>query len=183
MDEEPQTNWSFQPEAGANEVPAKQVRSKKPAPKEVSWSASEFIHNHKGFGWYALLILATLVLGVVVYFATKDLMSVIVIAVASVAFGYLAMHKPRELPYRVDGTGIYIGEKFYNFSAFKSFSVLQEGPVGCINLLPLKRLMPEISVYYPLDEEDKIIEILLESLPNEQRKEQGVDRLMKRIRF
>jgi len=176
-----QADWSFNPDEVATSSSAST-----PNPlvhKEVSWSASEFIDHHKSAGWYYMLFLGTGVLTGVIYLLTKDLISVIVIAVVGLLFAILAGRKPRQLPYRIDSKGITIGDKFYVFSAFKSFALLREGAVGCINLLPLKRFMPEISIYFPPEEENKIVEILADSLPNEQRKEQGVDKLMKRLRF
>jgi hypothetical protein len=43
--------------------------------------------------------------------------------------------------------------------------------------------MPELSIYYPPEEEEKILNVLTGSLPNDQKQEHSFDRLMKRIRF
>jgi hypothetical protein len=100
-----------------------------------------------------------------------------------ILFAILAGKQPRQLSYSLDTSGITIGEKFYSYEMFKSFTILEEGAIGCVNLLPLKRFMPELSIYYPPEEEEKILNVLTGSLPNDQKQEHSFDRLMKRIRF
>jgi hypothetical protein len=87
------------------------------------------------------------------------------------------------MSYTVDDQGITVDAKFYPYSLFKSFAVMQDEALGYINLLPLKRFMPDISIYYAPDDEQKIFDALANNLPHEQRQEHRVDSLMKRIRF
>lgn len=149
----------------------------------ITWTASEFVMNHKTTGWYMLFTLCLGILGGIIYFITRDFLSVSVIFIAGILFIILAGRKPRQLTYVIDEQGISMGEKFYPYSLFKSFGVGHEGVIGSINLMPLKRFMPELSIYYPTEEENKIIDTLSEYLPHDQREEAGVDRLLRRMRF
>lgn len=149
----------------------------------VTWTASEFVANHKTTGWYMLFTLCLGALGGIVYFITRDIFSISVIFVAGLLFIILASRKPRQLTYTVDQQGITMGEKFYPYSLFKSFGVGHEGVIGAINLMPLKRFMPELSIYYPAEDENKILDTLSEYLPHDQKEEAGVDRLLRRMRF
>ena len=151
--------------------------------ESISWTASEFVDNHKTAGWYIKLMLAILAIAVLSYLLTRDLISASVIVVVGFLFAILASKKPRQMTYRIDNAGISIGNNTYPFHTFKSFAIVEEGAIGCINLLPLKRFMPELSIYYPPEEEAKIIDVLSASLPNDQRQEHSFDRLMKKIRF
>lgn len=183
MDEQ-KGQWAYNPEDdGVNSSVAPPLEHKPAVHKEITWSASEFIDHHKNMGWYVALFLGVGIFTAIVYLLTKDLMSVLAITTVSALFAMLAGRKPRELPYRLDNRGVTIGDKFYSFSAFKSFALHQDGAVGYISFIPLKRFMPEVSIYFPPDESEKIIDILSDSLPNEQRKENGVDVLMRRLRF
>jgi len=155
----------------------------KKATEPISWSASEFVVHQKDATWYLTFAAALAVIMGLIFITTKDLISVIAIGVVGILFGVIAGKKPRQLAYQVDDRGISIGEKFYPYGYFKSFSLGQEGVVGCINLLPLKRFVPEISIYFPPEEESAILDILSDNLPNEQRKEHSVDRISKHLRF
>lgn len=151
--------------------------------RTVKWTASEFVAKHKSSSWYGAFFAGLIVVCVVIYFLTKDYFSSIAIAIAGFVFAYLANHKPRQLAYQIDNSGVNIGSKFYPFEQFKSFGLAQDGAIGYINLLPLKRFMPEVSIYFPPEQGDNIIEILTDHLPHDQQDERPVDRLAKKLHF
>ena len=183
--DEQKTGWAFKPEqAEDSSAPAKKSSAPKNMQNQsVSWTASEFVANHKTAGWYLALFIVIFAVAGLTFVLTGDWISSTTIVVVGSLFAVLAGRKPRQLGYQLDSKGITIGEKFYPFSMFKSFAIMEDGAIGCINLMPLKRFMPDISVYYPPEEENKIINVLTGSLPNDQREEHGFDRLMKKIRF
>jgi len=149
----------------------------------ISWTASEFVAHHKTGGWYALLAGGAVMAAIVVFLVTKDVVSAVVILLAAIAFGIVAARQPRELQYQVDNYGLVIGVKEYNYSAFRSFSVVQEGAFSSIVFMPLKRFASLVTIYYdPADEAD-IVELLSQHLPLEKRDQAAIDRLMWRIRF
>lgn len=199
-DETPQPGWTYQPgdqpkateteeqkseEAEPNFAAPPEHASKKKASsgQSVDWTASEFISHHKSTTWYLSFIAVIALLSGGIYFLTSDVVSSGAIGIAGVLFIVLASHKPREMSYKIDTEGITIGSKFYHYGQFKSFGVHQEGAIGAINLMPLKRFMPELSIYYPPEHENEIVEILAYHLPHDQREEHHVDRLLKKIRF
>lgn len=196
-DDTPKPGWVYRPgdtkEAEKPQVQAapesnspatKAASPQKPEPAQsVSWTASEFIDHHKSASWYLLFIVGLGVLVSAVYFIAKDIISSAVIGFTGLLFIILASHKPREMAYKIDGGGITIGTKFYPYAQFKSFGIHRDGAIGAINLMPLKRFMPELSIYYPPEQENNIVEILAYHLPHDQREEQGVDRLLKKLKF
>jgi len=149
----------------------------------VRWTASEFIAHSKNGGWYGLLALATLLVAAAVFFLTKDIVSTAVIGIVAIIFGISAARKPRELQYQVDNDGVHIADKTYAYNSFKSFSVVQEEGVESIWFAPLKRFMPMVSIYFEPNDGDKIVDILTQFLPFEDRELDPVDRLMHRLRF
>lgn len=150
---------------------------------DVAWTASEFVAHSKGSGWYGLLALSAAVLAALIYLITHDTISVGIIVFVAVLLGISAARKPRVLHYQLNGSGLAIGEKFYAYAEFKSFSVMQEGAFSSIMFLPLKRFMPPISIYYDPKDEDRIVEVLAYFLPMEARTHDLVDSFIKRIRF
>jgi hypothetical protein len=49
--------------------------------------------------------------------------------------------------------------------------------------MPLKRFMPPLSLYMDPADEEKIVDVLADYLPVEQREQDPIDKLMRRLRF
>lgn len=174
------SGWSFV----ANDQPAANQAAAVPSKSSYSWSASEFIAYHKSFGWYASAILAIVLIGALVYVITRgDIISTLSVVVFGILFLVYAGRKPRVLQYSIDSSGLHIGEKTYPFGLLRSFSVINEGSLRSIYLYPLKRFMPPISLYFEPQEETTIVELLGSYLPQEEKNQDLVDKLMHKIRF
>lgn len=175
---EPAPTWQFT----ANDGPA-DVAASQPQVSAVSWTASEYIAHNKGMSWFIGLGLALFILVAGIYLTTKDITTPIMVAIAGLTFGVFAGRAPRVLKYVVDAKGITIGDKFYAYSDFRSFDISDDSALPAIMLIPLKRFLPPITVFYDEKEEDNILNVLGSYLPHEEQKPDAVDRLMRRIRF
>lgn len=151
--------------------------------KEVSWTASEFVAHEKSLSWYGLLALATLVIAGLVYWLSRDWLSIGVLVIVAVLFGIIAGRKPRVLDYHLDRSGLTIGGKPYPYRNFKSFSVVDEGAFSSITLVPLKRFLPPMSIYYSPEDQDAIVQVLGQHLPMTHDNGDALDRLTRRIKF
>ena len=150
---------------------------------EVAWTADEYIHHDKNNGWFLVLFIGAILASGVLYLITKDIgTSVIIIVLAGIAAAF-ARRKPDALHYRVALDGLHIGSKFYPYNLFKSFSVVEDSGLKSIFLAPLKKFMPPLTMFFPPDEEAKIVGLIGNHLPQEQRKTEAVDRLARRLRF
>jgi hypothetical protein len=177
VQETPATPWQYdQGGQTAGTLPHAHV-------EPVSWSASEFVDNEKTAGWFFSLAGLSVLVVAVIYFLTRDLVTVVVVALAAILFAVTAKRKPRILDYVLDDRGIRIGTKGFTYETFKSFSILEEGAFNSVQLMPLKRFMPPISLYFPPETEEKIITTLGNYLPHEERTHDAVERLMRRVRF
>jgi hypothetical protein len=157
-----------------------------PAPasnNSVSWTASEFIAHDKSPSWYVLLFGGAIILAGVTWLITKDIVAVGVIVLAVGVLAAYSSRKPRELQYTFDGSGITIGEKHYPYTLFRSFAVIEDGAFSSIELIPLKRFSPPLSIYYDPADEDTIARALTPHVPFHARKEDPIDQFMRRIRF
>ena len=149
----------------------------------VTWSAAEFTEHSKTAQWYLIVAIITIVAAGSVFLTLHDKITASVIVVAGLAFGIMGARKPRTLNYILDEGGLSIGQKFYGYDLFKSFSILEGTDTPSIYLLPMKRFMPAITIYYEPKDEDNIVNMLSDRLPIEERHVDPVDRLMHRIRF
>ena len=183
---QPGGNWGYNPEGLSAPEASQQTQPSQPlvpSESEVTWTASEFIARHKGITWYLVLVLGAVVASALIYLLTRDFITVGAVVGAVVLFGVAAARKPRVLTYHMNESGLAIGEKFYPYTLFKSFSVMEEDAFSSIMLLPLKRFMPPLSLYYEPGDEEHIVAILAHYLPMENRPADAVDRLMKHVRF
>lgn len=149
----------------------------------VSWTASEYIHHHKGINWYLGLGLAAVAGAVLVYVVTQDRITFATILIVSLLLGVFASRQPRVLRYELNDSGITIGQQHYPYDDFRSFAIQEEGGLQSIFLVPLKRVMPGLSIYYPPEQANEVINTLSLFLPHEERKPDPIDRITRLIRF
>lgn len=168
---------SPQTTGGAQETPTKAPST------SLEWTASEYIAHEKHAGWYAQVLVAGVVVAILVYIITRDVISAGVIVFAGVIFAVAAARKPRVIAYRVDSGGLTAGQRYFPFSQFKSYAIMQEGPLTTVVFMPLKRFMPTVDVHIPPENAEAILTVLSTSLPLETRKPGLVDTFTNRIRF
>lgn len=173
--------WQFQPHT-QDATPSTEPQQQ-PAGDSVQWTASEFLAHQKSGKWYVLLILAAVVVSAFIYGITRDWMSSSMVVIVAVLFAIVAGRKPRTLQYGLSSYELVIQEKHYPLANYKSFSVINEGAINSIMLIPIKRFAQGVSMYYAPEDEGRIINVLSAALPYEERQQDPVDRLMQRIRF
>jgi len=151
--------------------------------KVLTWTASEYIDHQRGPGWYLALAAATILIAAIVFVWSKDYFAVGTIFVVSFIVASVAHWKPSQIEYELSSKGIKIGDKLYPFSLFKTFSVVRETDLLSLVFIPIKRLMPPVSVFLDEINEDKAVSIIGEHLPMEDRVLDGVERLSRRLKF
>lgn len=181
--------WQYKSGGGTTQAPlasadSPQAPAAQPStPTEVSWTASEFVEHSKSLGWYLVLALITIVVLVIVFLWTKDMISIIAITVMAVLYGIMAARKPRIMEYRLDANGITIGSIMHPYTKFKSFAIVDEGAFSAISFMPFKRFMPPVGIYYAPQDQDRILAVLTKYLPLELQEPDMIDRFARRIRF
>lgn len=149
----------------------------------VAWTASEYIAHKKNLLWYiALGGIVTLVAGTI-FLLTGDPVSSIVVVIAGLLFGVFALRQPEVRSYEVRPSGIVISDKLFPYGMFISFAIHEQQALQSIFLMPAKRFMPGITIYYPREQEDTIVEALSVYLPLEDSEPDMIARLMSRVRF
>lgn len=149
----------------------------------IEWTASEYAASPKNAGWFLALAAGSILLAAVVYLLTSDLVSTAVIIILGIIVGIFAARQPQVLQYAVDNNGVHVGPKLYPYNVFKSFSVADDQAIGFIQLMPLKRFMPPLTIHYDPADEDKIASTLAEYLPFEEHRRDVVDSITRRFRF
>jgi len=178
--------WQYKPAAGA---PAPVVGMAEEASQSsddtgsIEWTASEFVAHDKSFSWYSLLAMGVIVIAAALYLVTRDVFSAVVVLVIGVVLGVAGSRKPKVITYRLDGSGLTAGTKFYAYSDYKCFTMPEEGPFASIVLMPMKRFGIPVSAYLAPDSQQEVLKVLSSYLPLEKGQMGGIDRIMRELRF
>ena len=181
---------TYQPADQEVDAPVAAAETRRPVetPEEVpvQWVAHEYIHEEKGTGWYiifavvVLLLIAADVLFLKSFLWTFSFL-VMVMAVALVVY---SRRPPRDIQYALScKQGLYIGERLYHLSDFKAFGLIKDGDHNSIMLIPVKRFAPGVSVYFPDEAGERIVDILGQRLPMETLKLDAIDILVRKLRL
>lgn len=177
---QPDNSWLYSTESDDS---SNQAGLNTPAIQTVSWTASEFVSHQKSITWFMGLGAAIICVSAGLYFLTRDRVSAVLVFISGAVFGVFAARQPRVLEYTLNHGGLQVGPKFLPYERFKSFSIIEEGPIHSILLMPLQRFMPPLTIYYDPNDEENIVNVLGSYLPHEDRAHDMIDRLMRKIRF
>lgn len=154
-----------------------------PELSSVTWTASEYIAHQKSLKWYLVLGSSSAIITILVFAVTQNILSGLVVAMACMALGVFAARQPETKQYTISEDGVQTGDKFFPYRTFKSYSIVDEDALSCVWLRPMKRFMPTVAMYYAPEDEQKIIDMLDNFLPQEDRQHDMMDRISRRIRF
>jgi hypothetical protein len=153
--------------------------------KKIEWEAKEYITRAKGALWYVWMVVIVGVLsGVAIWLSGADSWSfIMLIVVAAVALVIYGNREPRTIKYTLSSKGVKEEDKFYNFAEFRSFGILNEGNNFSIVLTPRKRFALRMTVYFPEDKGEEIVDEFGERLPMEAVKLDLFDKIVKILRI
>jgi hypothetical protein len=150
----------------------------------VTWEAHEYISLEKNGLWYiifGLLVIGFVALDIFLFHIWTLSALVIVTAIAIIVY---SRRPPRIIQYALSiKQGLYIGERLYSFDDFKAFGLIRDGEHHSIMLIPTKRFAPGVSVYFPEDAGEKIVDILGSRLPMEALKLDIIDIIVRQLRL
>lgn len=167
----------------AGALPTDLQETSLPVPGPISWQASEFIHHEKDGTWFVALMGVALVLLLVDFFFVKSWTFGALIIVMAIAAIVVGKRPPRTLTYILSLQGVKIDEKLFSFHDFRAFGVVQEEAFYSVRLVPNKRFMPMVSIYFPPEHGEQIVDMLGSMLPMETIELDMIDKLTEKIRF
>lgn len=187
--DEPTNYWQEEPgdekpvEPALAARPSEQIKSTE-GDVPVNWTASEYIHVEKNGVWYMLFAIVALGLIALDIFLIKSYTFSALVIVMAVAVVVYSRRPPRAIQYALSGKqGLYVGERLYHLSEFKEFGLIQDGEHHSLMLIPTKRFAPGISVYFPDEVGEKIVDILGARLPMKPLKLDLIDQIVRKLRL
>jgi hypothetical protein len=155
-----------------------------PVDEPITWTAQEYVHIDKSPIWFVLFALVVLGFIAVDIFLLQSWTFSALVIVMAVAVIIYTRRPPRSLTYGLSiKQGLYVGERLYHFDDFKAFGVIRDGEHHSIMLIPTKRFAPGVSVYFPEESGEKIVDILGQRLPMENLKLDIIDILVRKLRL
>ena len=167
-------------EAVSSSIPVEDTPENPP----VTWTAQEYVHSERNGWWFVLFILVVLALVAASIFLLQSWSFSALIVVMAVALVIYIRRPPRILTYALSPLqGLYVGERLYHFEEFKAFGLIQDGPHYSIMLIPRKRFASGVSVFFPDEAGERIVDILGQRLPMENLKLDVVDAIVRKLRL
>lgn len=149
----------------------------------IKWRASEYIHQEKDAKWFilfAIVIAAFMAIAVLLMQSWTFAILLVIIAIMVVV---LAKRPPRVMDYALSNDGLHIGETLHKFADFKSFGIIRDGEEFSVMLIPRRRLQPGITVYFPEEAGEDIVDALGSRLPMKDLHLDAIDRLVRKLRL
>ena len=152
----------------------------------VNWDAEEYVVREKGGGWYAVLVLvAAVAIGLSIWLMGVGSWSFVALIVVSVvALVVYSKRPPRMLHYSVSNKGLSEGNKLYEFADYKAFGVVKDDSGHfSIVMVPKKRFGGKVTVYFPQEHGENIVDVFGARLPMETVEPDFIDRIVKLLRI
>lgn len=169
----------------AGPIPTQPVTPQTPPAHDdfLTWQASEYVHHEKDKIWFLILFGAALVLLAVALLLVQSITFAVLVIVMTATLAIFAVRPPRILNYGLSNGGIQINDKHFLYHDFRFFGIVQDGPLYTAVLIPNKRFMPTVNIYFPAENGEEIVDVLGDHLPMEHVELDFLDQLVRRLRF
>lgn len=174
-----------EPSPGADPTPGEGQQPEPPVDDQapVRWEAAEYIQRDKSAWWFVVFAVVVVVLMALAIFIMQSVTFAILIPVMAAALLVYNYRSPRIINYTLSRKGLYVNDHLYPFKDFKSFGVIHEDDEYSIMLIPVKRFKPGVSVYFPEESGEAIVDMLGVRLPMKEVKLDAVDKILRKLRI
>ena len=93
------------------------------------------------------------------------------------------MRPPRKIDYALDSEGLHEGGRVYKFEDFKAFGLLRDGAHFAIVMTPRKRFAAAVTVFFPEEKGEAIVDAFGAKLPMEEVEPDMLDKIVKFLRI
>jgi hypothetical protein len=149
----------------------------------VTWQAKEFIHQEKGATWFIVFAVTIAAFLAVAIFLMKSWTFALLLVVIAVVIVVLSKRPPRVMEYALSEDGLHIDNTLHKYADFKSFGVVRDSGEFSVMLIPRKRFMPGITVYFPEEAGEDIVDVLGSRLPMRDLHLDVVDKIVRKLRL
>lgn len=183
--QQPVVNETMPSSVPASEQQAEVVEEEQPQTEQepVRWQANEYIHHEKSPMWFILFAIVVLGLIAAAIFLIQSITFAILVPVMAAALLVYTHRPPRVLDYTLSRQGIHVNDHLYPFGDFKAFGVIRDGEEYSVMLVPTKRFKPGVTVYFPEESGEAIVDMLGARLPMQELHLDAVDKIVRKLRI
>ncbi len=149
----------------------------------IRWQAKEHLEHDKNASWFLGLAGITVLLMALSIFLMRSWSFTVLIAVMAVAVVVYAKRPPRIIDYMLGKKGLHVNDRLYLYNEFKAFGIIKDVDQYFVLLIPTKRFAPGVSVYFPEEVGEQIVDTLGSRLPMQEYKLDFIDRLVRKLRL
>lgn len=147
----------------------------------IQWQAPEYLQERRSPWWFIGFWAVAVVLMIVAVFVIRSLSFAVLIPAMAAALMIYSHRPPRMLNYVLSTKGLYINEKLHPLSEFKSFGIMQEEALPSVMLLPVQRFRPGLTVHFPAEAGEAIVDLLGQRMPMQEIKLDAFDRIIQKL--
>ncbi len=153
-----------------------------PQQEPLTWQSIEYIQHDKSPIWYIGFVSVVIILMAVALWLGSWTFAVLVPVMAVALMVY--SHRPaRQLQYALSDKGLYINDQLHPMGEFKSFGVVNEGELHALTLIPVKRFRPSLTVYFPLEVGERLVDFLGSYIPMHEIQPDVFDKIVRKLRI
>lgn len=148
----------------------------------VKWEAKEYVQHDKNAGWYVGFVVVELLL-IALSVLLRWWTFTALIVLSGISLLLYVVRPAREIKYSLTPKGLREGDREYKFEDYKSFGILQDDTNFAIVLMPRKRFSPAVTVYFPKEKGEEIVDMFGARLPMEEVKLDFLDKIVRKLRI
>ena len=147
----------------------------------VQWQAPEYVQERRSPWWFIIFWVVTIALMAAAIFVMKSISFAVLVPAMAAALMIYSHRPPRMLSYVLSSKGVYINEKLHPMSEFRSFGVLEDESIPSLMLIPTKRFRPGLTLHFPAEYGEAIVDVLGSRLPMKELKLDLFDQLIRKL--
>ncbi len=152
-----------------------------PESQPIQWQAPEYVQERRSPWWFIGFWVVALLLMLLAILVIRSWSFAILIPAMAAALMIYSHRPPRILNYVLSGKGLYINEKLHSLSEFRSFGVLKEESVPSLMLIPVKRFRPALTVHFPVETGEAIVDLLGSRIPMQELSLDVFDKIIRKL--
>jgi hypothetical protein len=180
LPEEPQLAQPVAPEQSPNL--GSDAPTDLPAIQPVNWQAPEYVQHDKSPLWYIFFaVIVCVFVGAAIFLQAWTF--VVLIPVMAVALMVYTHRPPHVINYALSEKGLYINDMLHPMGEFKAFSVAQSAnpQQNQLVLIPVKRFRPSLTVFFPSEVGEELVDIIGAYLPDQPYKLDAFDKIIQKL--
>lgn len=149
----------------------------------IEWQATEYVQHDRSAKWFIVLAVITLGLMAAAIFWMQSISFAILLPVMAAALVVYVKRPPALINYTVSRKGIHVNDKLHAYEEFRSFGILSHDGLHSIVLTPRKRFQLSLTLYFPEEIGEGLVDMLAARLPMKEATQDAIDRMLARLRL